>query len=123
MGSISSLYYSQSNGHAEACVKQLKHLTIKTSPTNLLMTNLHKVYLNCETLHEKMDVLLNLLLGRPLGSFLPTHRSVFDQKWDDAADKCDQKRAILQDQAVEHKVIKLCGATADFCDLSHSIYQ
>lgn len=101
---MSSPHYPQSNGHAEVNVKQIKHLIIKTSPKGDIFDN--------DSFSQGLLELRNtprkdglspavILLGRPLRSLVPTHRTVFAQKWLDAAEDWDQKRSDLHDTMVK----------------------
>ena len=100
---MSTPHYPQSNGHAESHVKKLKHLITKTSPSGDLYAD--------DEFAEGLIELRNtpgpdglspsvLLLGRPLRSLVPVHRSAFDLKWQEINKGLDARKSS-QDKADE----------------------
>ena len=100
---MSTPNFAQSNGHAEANVKRLKHLIAKASPKG-------DIYDSDELIHGIIELQNTprqdglspamILLGRPLRSLVPIHRSAFDPKWHDVAMKLD-KREDSNDHATK----------------------
>ena len=87
----SSPHYPQSNGHAEAGVKPLMTLIFKTTTNGNLDTESFARGLlewrNTPNASGKSPA--QLLLGRPLSSFILTHRRDFDSAWTTRADSAD----------------------------------
>ena len=91
---MSTPFYHQSNGHAEACVKNMKHLIMKTKVTGDLYENeefLRGLLELRNTANASGLTPAQVLLGRPLRSIVPTHRSHFDVKWQDIARRLDTR--------------------------------
>lgn len=94
----SSPHYAQSNGLAEAAVKQMKKI-VRGSP------RLHKVdwdgvarglLVYCNT--PRYDGLspAELLFGHPIRDLVPAHRSAFEPQWQQSADKLERAQAIRE---------------------------
>ena len=97
---ISSPHYPQSNGHAEAAVKAVKHLIIKTAPNGNI---------NTEEFDRGLLELRNtpnftgrspaqMLYGRPLRSCVPAHPASFSQQWQESEAECDRRAAARASQ-------------------------
>ena len=100
---MSTPHYPQSNGHAEAHVKILKHLIMKTTPSGDLYADDEFVQGLLEIRNTPGPDGLSpsvLLFGRPLRSLVPTHRSAFDQKWQDIHKGLDTRKST-QDKSDE----------------------
>ncbi|XP_064098156.1 uncharacterized protein K02A2.6-like [Macrobrachium nipponense] len=91
----SSPHYPQSNGHAEAAVKAVKHLILKTAPTG---NN------DCEDFDRGLLELRNtpnqsgrspaqVLYGHPLRTCVPAHPQSFTEDWQEKAHDCDRRAA------------------------------
>lgn len=100
----STPHYPQANGHAEAFVKQLKYLVMKTSPNGNIHDN--------DDFDRGLLELRNtprpdgrspsqILFGHPLRSCLPAHRRSFAPEWQKLAEDCDKKHSILQQTATK----------------------
>ena len=87
----SSPHYPQSNGHAEAAVKAVKHLILKTAPSGNI---------DCEAFDRGLLELRNtpnhsgrspaqVLYGHPLRTCVPAHPQSFMDKWQEKAQDCD----------------------------------
>ncbi|XP_037800548.1 uncharacterized protein LOC119595492, partial [Penaeus monodon] len=88
---MSSPHYPQSNGHAEAAVKKVKYLIMKTAPNRNI---------DCEEFDRGLLELRNtpnftgrspaqILFGMPFRSCVPAHYSTFMKKWQTKAEDCD----------------------------------
>ncbi|XP_064100911.1 uncharacterized protein K02A2.6-like [Macrobrachium nipponense] len=91
----SSPHYPQSNGHAEAAVKAVKHLILKTAPTGNI---------DCEDFDRGLLELRNtpnqsgrspaqVLYGHPLRTCVPAHPQSFTEDWQEKAHDCDHRAA------------------------------
>lgn len=91
----SSPHYPQSNGHAEAAVKAVKHLILKTAPTGNI---------DCEAFDRGLLELRNtpnhsgrspaqVLYGHPLRTCVPAHPQSFTEDWQEKAHDCDRRAA------------------------------
>ena len=98
---MSSPHYPQSNGHAEAAVKTVKHLILKTAPNGNI---------ECEEFDRGLLELRNtptpaghspaqVLYGRPLRSCVPAHPESFSKEWKALTENCDRRAAAHADQA------------------------
>ena len=101
---ISSPHYPQSNGHAEAAVKSVKYLILKTAPSGDI---------DCEDFSRGLLELRNtpntsgrspaqILYGRPLRSCVPAHSQSFSKEWQAKSEDCDRRAAARTMQATLH---------------------
>ena len=101
---MSSPHYPQSNGHAESHVKSLKYLIEKTSRNGNVKDSddFAKGLLELRNT-PRADGLspAQILLGRPLRSCVPAHKSAFQPTWHTMARDYD-KRHALKESAVHH---------------------
>lgn len=92
---VTSPHYPQSNGHAEAAVKTVKHLIMKVAPSGNI---------DCEEFDRGLLELRNtpnftgrspaqILFGRPLRSCVPAHPHSFSEDWQAKAEDCDRRAA------------------------------
>ncbi|XP_050706255.1 uncharacterized protein LOC126991577 [Eriocheir sinensis] len=92
---VSSPNYPQSNGHAEAAVKAVKHLILKVAPSGNI---------DCEAFDKGLLELHNtpnstrhspaqVLYGCPLRSCVPAHAKAFAKEWQARAESCDRRAA------------------------------
>ena len=92
---LSSPHYPQSNGHAEAAVKSIKHLILKTAPSGNI---------DCEEFDRGLLELRNtpnftgrspsqILYGAPLRSCIPAHPTSFSKEWQAKTEDCDRRAA------------------------------
>ena len=97
---MSTPYYPQSNGHAEAAVKTMKHLVSKTtSHGNIDDERLYRGLLELRnTPGADGRSPAQVVFGHPIRSCVPAHRSAFAAKWQQEAAECDSKTAKLQTQ-------------------------
>ena len=97
---ISSPHYPQSNGHAEAAVKSVKHLILKTAPSGNI---------DCEEFDRGLLELRNtpnitgrspsqILYGHPLRSCVPAHPQSFSKEWQAKSEDCDHCAASGAEQ-------------------------
>lgn len=97
---FSTPYYAQSNGHAEAMVKTLKHLVAKTTVNGSL---------DDERFHRGLLELRNTpgasgrspaeaVFGHPMRSCVPAHRNSFSLEWQREAEECDARASRIQQQ-------------------------
>lgn len=96
---VTSPHHPQSNGHAEAAVKSVKHLILKVAPAGNI---------NCEDFHRGLLEVRNtpdhtgrspaqILYGHPLRTCVPAHPVSFQSEWQPDAEECD-RRANQRDQ-------------------------
>jgi len=87
--------HPQSNGHAEAAVKSLEHLILKTAPLGNI---------DCEDFDRGLLELRNtpnttgrspaqILYGQPLQSCVPAHPQSFLMHWQEKTEDCDRHAA------------------------------
>ena len=92
---LSSPHYPQSNGHAEAGVKSVKRLIMKTTQHGDLDGDDFARGLlelrNTPGEHGRSPA--QILFGHPLQSSVPAHRRAFAAEWQTAAEKCERSRA------------------------------
>jgi len=92
---VSSPHYPQSNGHAEAAVKSVKHLIMKVAPSGNI---------DCEEFDRGLLELRNtpthtgrspaqVLYRHPLRSCVPAHSTSFLPKWQASTEDCDRRAA------------------------------
>ncbi|XP_045120347.1 uncharacterized protein LOC123509838 [Portunus trituberculatus] len=122
---VTSPHYPQSNGHAEAAVKSVKHLILKTAPSGNI---------NTEEFARGLLELRNSpnytgrspsqhLYGHPLRSCVPAHPESFSADWQTKTEECDRRAAARAEQVQAHydqharPLPKLCiGATVRIQD-------
>ncbi|XP_064116656.1 uncharacterized protein K02A2.6-like [Macrobrachium nipponense] len=99
---ITSPHYPQANGHAEAAVKAVKHLIIKTAPSGNI---------DCEAFDRGLLELRNtpnpagrspaqILYGHPLRTCVPAHPRSFTEEWQTETEDYDRRTAAQTDQAM-----------------------
>ena len=91
----SSPHYPQANGHAEAAVKAMKKL-IKTSTENgnTDTDDYHQALLEFRNTPKEGGLSpAQLVLGKPLRSYVPVHHSSFDPIWHEKSQEYDRKVA------------------------------
>ncbi|XP_068247527.1 uncharacterized protein [Palaemon carinicauda] len=99
---ITSPHYPQSNGRAEAAVKAVKHLILKTAPSGNI---------DCEAFDRGLMELRNtpnpagrspaqILYGHPLRTCVPAHPRSFKEEWQTKTEDYDRRTAAQTDQAV-----------------------
>lgn len=97
---ITSPHYPQSNGHAEAAVKAVKHLILKTAPSGNI---------DCEDFDRGLLELRNtptpagrspaqILYGHPLRTCVPAHPLSFTDEWQTKTEDYDRRVAAQTDQ-------------------------
>ena len=102
---VSTPYYPQSNGHAEAAVKTVKRLIKKTTEHGDLDTDelAHALLELCNTPRADGRSPAQVLYGHPLRSAVPAHHRAFAQKW--------QKRRISVTPKPQNSGMKWKNAT------------
>ncbi|XP_068220014.1 uncharacterized protein [Palaemon carinicauda] len=97
---MSSPHYPQSNGHAKASVKAIKHLILKTAPSGNI---------DCEEFDRGLLELRNtpkftgrspaqILYGRPLRTCVLAHPQSFSEEWQAKSEDCDRRAAARAEQ-------------------------
>lgn len=99
---LSTPHYSQSNGHAEAAVKAMKALIIKTDCDGKINSDAFSQgvleWRNTPRAHGLSPA--QILFGHPMRSIIPAHHSSFDRKWTEIMDNRDR---IVPDQREKTK--------------------
>ena len=97
---VSSPHYPQSNGHAEAAVKSVKHLILKTAPSgNIDNEDFDRGLLelrNTPGVSGRSPA--QVLYGRPLRSCVPAHPESFSEEWQAKSEDCDRRAAARAQQ-------------------------
>ena len=96
---MSSPHYPQSNGHAEANVKSLKYLIMKTTHNGQVNDSdeFAKGLLELRNT-PRVDGLSpsQILFGRPLRSCVPAHKSAFKTTWHEMAKEYDRRHTLQE---------------------------
>ncbi|XP_065182282.1 uncharacterized protein LOC135812991 [Sycon ciliatum] len=102
--STSSPHYPQSNGHAEAAVKAMKSLVLKTtSDGNLDVDEFRRALLEWRnTPRENGQSPAQALFGRPLSSFVTAHHLSFAPDWQAKATDVDKRSAAQSATQEQH---------------------
>ena len=92
---VSTPHYPQSNGHAEAAVKTVKHLIMKVAPSGNIDSEAFDQALlelrNTPTHTGRSPA--QALYGHPLRSCVPAHAKAFAKEWQARAESCDRRAA------------------------------
>lgn len=94
---ISSPHYAQSNGLAEAAVKTVKHLLIKTGgkPSEEFAEGLLELR-NTPRVGGRSPA--EIIFGHPLRTRIPAHKNLFARLWKEKFMEYDMKRAGVQSE-------------------------
>ncbi|XP_043209539.1 uncharacterized protein LOC122374691 [Amphibalanus amphitrite] len=100
---ISTPHFPQSNGHAEAAVKNVKRLIKKTTQHGDLDTDefVHALLELRNTPRADGRSPAQVLFGHPLRSAVPAHHRAFAAQWQEAADTCDARTRQQRSQTEE----------------------
>ena len=97
---VSTPHYPQSNGHAEAAVKAVKHLIMKVAPKG----NIDDVEAFDRGLLELRNTPrpdgrspAQILYGHPLRSHVPAHAKSFAPEWQAKAEECERRAVVRKD--------------------------
>lgn len=97
---VTSPHYPQSNGHAEAAVKSVKHLILTTAPSGNIDTEEFARGLlelrNAPNFTGRSPA--QHLYGRPLRSCVPAHPESFSADWQAKTEDCDRRAAARASQ-------------------------
>ena len=97
----SSPGYPQSNGYAEIYVKAMKHLISKMDVIDITSEQFQKALLEYRNTPRVNNYSPNeIVFGRNLRSFIPTHSDAFDTKWN--KDEMDLKNSERDKKIREH---------------------
>lgn len=101
---ITSPHHPQSNGHAEAAVKSVKHLILKAAPSgNIHSEEFHRGLLEMRnTPNYTGRSPAQILYGHPLRTGVPAHPASFQQEWQPDEEQC-KRRAARRDQATKSR--------------------
>lgn len=122
---VTSPHYHQSNGHAEAAVKSVKYLIMKTAPSgNIDTEEFARGLLELRnTPNHTGKSPAQHLYGHPLRSCVPAHPESFSADWQAKTEDCDRRAAARAAQVQAHydqhakPLPKLCiGATVRIQD-------
>ena len=97
---VSSLHYPQCNGHAEAAVKSVKHLILKTAPSsNIDREEFDRGLLELRnTPNFTGRSPAQILYGRLLRFYVPAHPESFSKEWQAWMKDCDRQAAARAEQ-------------------------
>ncbi|KAG0725211.1 Transposon Tf2-6 polyprotein [Chionoecetes opilio] len=97
---VSSPHYPQSNGHAEAAVKSVKHVILKTAPNgNIDSEDFDRGLLELRnTPNSTGRSPAMTLYGHPLRSCVPAHPESFSEEWQTRTEDCDRRAAARAEQ-------------------------
>ena len=99
---VSSPGYPQSNGYAECYVKSLKHMLSKMDSIDIGSEQFQKALLEYRNTPRFDNRSPNeVVFGRTLRSFIPTHASAFDPKWAELS-KMNEKTKAHDEQVRKH---------------------
>lgn len=92
---VTSPHYPQSNGHAEAAVKSIKHLILKTVPTgyNICEDSARGLLELRKTPNFIGRSPAQFLYKRSLRSCVPAYPQSFSQEWQARTEDCDRRAA------------------------------
>lgn len=92
---ITSPHHPQSNGHAEAAVKSVKHLILKIAPTgNIHNEEFHRGLLEMRnTPTHSGPSPAQIIHGHPLRTGVPAHPALFLQQWQPKEEECERRVA------------------------------
>ena len=92
---MSTPYYPQSNGHAKAAVKAMKHLVSKTAYEGSIDND--DFYRGLLEIRNTPRVggrsPAQVVFGHPIRSCVPAHHSTFAAEWQKRAEECDSEAA------------------------------
>ena len=101
---MSTPYYPQSNGHAEAAVKAMKHLVSKTAYEGSIDND--DFYRGLLEIRNTPRVggrsPAQVVFGHPIRSCVPAHHSTFAAEWQKRAEDCDSEAAESLRRAQQH---------------------
>ena len=98
---ITSPHHPQSNGHAEAAVKALKHLIQKVAPNgNIRCEDFDRGLLEMRNMPNKTGRSpAQILYGHPLRTCVPAHPEAFKPEWQPDTEECDRRAAQLNEES------------------------
>ena len=101
---MSTPYYPQSNGHAEATVKAMKHLVFKTLADGSIDNDaFYRGLLELRnTPRANGRSPAQVIFGHPIRSCVPAHHSTFAAEWQKQAEECDSKAETSLHRAEQH---------------------
>ncbi|XP_068200738.1 uncharacterized protein [Palaemon carinicauda] len=97
---ISSPHYPLSNSHAEASVKAIKHLILKTAPSgNIDCKEFDQGLLELRnTSNFTGRSLAQIVYGCPLRTCVHAHPQSFSKEWQAKSEDCDCRAAACDEQ-------------------------
>ncbi|XP_068245332.1 uncharacterized protein [Palaemon carinicauda] len=97
---VTSPHYQQSNGHAEAAGKSIKHLILKTDQSgNIDNEDFDRGLLELRnTPNFTGHYPAQILYGWPLRSCIPAHPKAFSNEWQVKTEDCDCRAATRYEQ-------------------------
>lgn len=100
---LSTPHYPQSNGHAEAAIKAMKALTIKSVPNGRLDDESFQQALLEWRNTPRSDGLspAQRIFGHPLRSLVPAHHRSYAKEWQNSMEECDRFNAEQKTSATD----------------------
>ena len=97
---VSSPHHPQSNGHAEAAVKAIKHLILKVAPNgNIRCEDFDRGLLELRNMPNKTGRSpAQVLYGHPLRTCVPAHPASFQPEWQPDMEECDRRATQLNEE-------------------------
>lgn len=107
---VTSPHHAQSNGHAEASVKAIKHLILKVAPDGNIQSEafLRGLLEVRNTPNYTGRSPAQMIYGHPLRTRIPAHPAAYQPEWQPDPEECD-RRAAQRDQKAQSRYNSSAG--------------